>query len=517
MSGSRKPSDYFEDLQRLLSDPATKNSAFEQIHKQSGINKETLRKAYYRAFGACLGNQAFPTDIEKAIVVLCLIMSHKKDPLTPGRLCNLVGNTFGVKVGPKWCSGFLSRHSDLIICHKPGVLSPIRGRNDLIERTRVLVSQWSELVRRKFIHEDNFFVFDETRITRPFDKLPVVTSKLIASPHKETTRGEAFGTFMPFSRPIGDTPFRVYIFQHDENKEMPCARELRQPRGIKRVYMSSDTGYLNKEGFSYIMDEFCEWWSTISGGRDCYLLSDNLGAHMDEETIIKCAQKRVFLWNIVPGSSYWLQVHDDSPFGSLKRIFQIICSEVNFKKDYSAEQRRVLLAGCFYEAESRSFTRENLKHAFDSVGLWPFQPEKILQRAEEQNEVKSDDDGQHLLDLVKRMLEQDEELMEQRRLSVLEWTEMRKVPLIGRYDHSPLKKIRKLDDRKSLSPATKFFQSIPQERMFENIQKGTTCACADCTATFQSSKKWKYCFSCGNSWCPRHAKYYNHHICSTTE
>ena len=95
----------------------------------------------------------------------------------------------------------------------------------------------------KRISEENSFVFDETRIGSDESKTKRYVENGLLEPHQECFQGQAFCTFIPFSRPNGSAPFQAYIFQescengHDVDKYVPARAEEGHIRDtVKRVF-----------------------------------------------------------------------------------------------------------------------------------------------------------------------------------------------------------------------------------------------------------------------------------------
>ncbi len=85
-----------------------------------------------------------------------------------------------------------------------------------------------------------------------------------------------------------------------------------------RLLLESERGYLTLELFEYIMEEFTKWWTTTRPGLHCFMISDNLSIHVNDTIVSKARSQGIHMFNIMPGSSHWFQVHDQVPFASLK-------------------------------------------------------------------------------------------------------------------------------------------------------------------------------------------------------
>ena len=86
-----------------------------------------------------------------------------------------------------------------------------------------------------------------------------------------------------------------------------------------RLYLASETGYLNNILFRRVIEEFTNWWRTTRPGLECHLVSDNLPIHRNRSIVDYAESNGIHMHNIMPGSSHWFQVHDQEPFGSLKK------------------------------------------------------------------------------------------------------------------------------------------------------------------------------------------------------
>ena len=136
--------------------------------------------------------------------------------------------------------------------------------------------------------------------------------------------------YIPFYMPDGTTPFRVYIFKSEDvtkgNEKFevltPSKEEAKEKGyGLEptRLYLSSDTGFLNKSLFRYIIIRFAEWWKINHGFVDCFMICDNLPVHTNDDIRAFAKSMGIHLVFIMPGTSHWFQVHDQQPFGALKK------------------------------------------------------------------------------------------------------------------------------------------------------------------------------------------------------
>ena len=79
------------------------------------------------------------------------------------------------------------------------------------------------------------------------------------------------------------------------------------------------------------------------------------------------------MFNFMPGTSHWFQVHDQLPFANLKKLM------VRKKRLFTLPRwrRMALLMGIFYKAERKAFMPHIVRKSFANVGLWPWNPDLI--------------------------------------------------------------------------------------------------------------------------------------------
>ena len=91
----------------------------------------------------------------------------------------------------------------------------------------------------------------------------------------------------------------------------------------------------------------------------------------------------IHLKNIILGASHWFQVHDQQPFGALKKKmtdkkFQLLTSTKTAVEDEASS-----LIYLFYQLEAETFECDVLRKTFADVGLRPWNPVKYLQICQE--------------------------------------------------------------------------------------------------------------------------------------
>ena len=315
---------------------------------------------------------------------------------------------------------YIGRHSAVLSTKTGKLTSPTRSSKAMLEKTHEFISSLDRLMALKIINKNNLFVFDETIVGDCVSPPKFVGERRNSGGGNLNviqTRAPALGSYIPFSMADGSTPFRVFILRTGKKKRKGAAvttllpakeRLLRsQPH---RLFLSSETGYISSAHFKYIMDEFAKWWTTTRPGLHCFLLCDNVPVHRNKDVVATAKSRGIHLINIMAGSSYWFQVHDQYPFGTLKKMMTI--KKFEFLNCFSAdpEVRRDQLMCIFYQAESIAFASHVLIKSFEYVGLSPWNPSRILECAEQHSPPGSQHPDEELVNelMVRCVRYQDE-------------------------------------------------------------------------------------------------------------
>ena len=104
-------------------------------------------------------------------------------------------------------------------------------------------------------------------------------------------RGKALGSFIPFSKFDGTTPFRVFIMRDKDapkaSDSVPPSRfivKFEETPTIRRLNLTSKSGCLTKSLFRIVQDYFSKWWKQEDPGLKCFFIcgTDQLPVHKNE-------------------------------------------------------------------------------------------------------------------------------------------------------------------------------------------------------------------------------------------
>jgi hypothetical protein len=186
------------------------------------------------------------------------------------------------------------------------------------------------------------------------------------------------------------------------------------------------------------------------------------------------------------------------------------------------QERRDLLLHLFYQAEAEAFEPHIIQKTFAEVGLWPWNPEKILEMCREHSPGQSLPFHNPLVPTIlgiikdieqKKRAEIDKIRSKLKPVKVVSMKELqflksqKEARARANLDGSPQKGTRRMRSLTSVSaqPPGK----RPRVMKMNRIQ----CAVKRCQKSHFWSKKWVSCDKCSKSFCPSHKNRLLKHKC----
>lgn len=334
---------------------------------------------------------AFSAKEEEGIVAFCRKYARRSAPLTIPEFIELTSRfkkyPKGRRFTPSFVTKFVRRHKDVLCLRTEKLTSPTRSPSLMEKYTEDFIAELDPLFNKHTINEKNLFVFDETVIGDTSAKQRRVGERRKSgggNVNVNQKRPKSLGAFLPISQCTGSTPFKVFIRRL--GKLGKRASSKRQSEVIEKVistpteyklYLSSRTGYITIPLFKRIMEHFANWWNRDHAGLECYLICDKLPIHVNDDVVASAKAKGIIIKTIMPGSSHWFQVHDQIPFGLLKK--KMALKKNTFSKVLSLKPKEMedFMMGVFATVESEVFVPSNIVKSFADVGLWPWNPSVI--------------------------------------------------------------------------------------------------------------------------------------------
>ena len=373
-----------------MSNASTRRGAYAKVAEEFGVSVGAIKMMASRAGLTSRVHSlqySFAKKEEEGIVAICIKYARRGEPLTVHDFIELVSRYKKYPKNRRFSRTFVRRHRTSL-CMKPGKLtSPTRVSDLRLQQTEEFINKLDPLFERNIINKKNLFVFDETVIGESD------VQQLVVGEHRKSGGGNinvfkkripALGSFTPFSRCDGTTPFRVFVQRVGKSPKRgrPKRGTVHKEKAVHtadsyRLYLSSKTGYMTKPLFKCIMEHFVKWWNAENPGLHCYLLCDNLNIHINKEVVAFTSARGVNITTIMPGSSHWFQVHDQIPFGTLKKKMADVKNNLSRASSLEPKVMQDFLMGVFSIAESEGLAPSALVKSFEEVGLWPWNPQRI--------------------------------------------------------------------------------------------------------------------------------------------
>lgn len=378
-------------LKYYMSNPSTRDTAYLRVAEEYDTSVAALRMAASRAGMVSQFDSlrfSFSPRSEEALRQVCLKYARRGMPLTIHDFIELASRfkdfPKSEKISRHFVRDFIGRHGN-ILWSKPGkATSPKRSSDVMEQETDKFISDVDPLFEKNTINKSNLFVFDETVIGDSGVMLFCMGERRDSGGgniNAYRKRGKALGCFVPFSLCDGSTPFRVFITKEgssgkdaaSEPQPKPVAKVVPSP-DIHRVYLSSKSGFVTIPLFKCILDEFSKWWKQHHEGLNCYLVCDNMRAHVNESVKEFANARGIHIIPIMRGSSHWFQVHDQLPFGTLKKNMSHKRNSFSRLSSLGPAEMKSFMKGIFMSVEEKALAPEIVLKSFADVGLYPWNP-----------------------------------------------------------------------------------------------------------------------------------------------
>ena len=178
--------------------------------------------------------------------------------------------------------------------------------------------------------------------------------------------------------------------------------------------------------------------------------------------------------------------------------------------------------GLFYEAEAIAFRRTVVKESFARVGLWPWNPEKILKACEENSPAAVHPNQKELTNKLASAIGIHRDTRETRRIQILSGLKPVEVIAIQKPEKRKSRRIR--DTERLVDDAQQPCVVARRKSKRKRVESPTKhshiltcgkerCCAKGCQKTRFWSKKWVFCSKCKKNYCPSHAHLLHKHMC----
>ena len=307
----------------------------------------------------------------------------------------------------KWANGFLKRNSKYLVVEDAATrkaMSQGRKSEKAYEQTYKFTELFEELLSGlretgKPVVAETLVNADETLIREGDNhkgRLQIVPNREKTGIERKDTKVR--GSFLTFVTASGEVPVVVVCMKSEKSEEkskgvrrkrkmfvdIQPARSARHPNKPLVSYVfhtSSPTGYLSRDHVTRGLDLFGHWAEQHVDSNSVVLLWDNLSQHHSLEVLDKCRTLGVTPQMLPPNTSHFLQPLDNKVFATLKTSIRSYYREKKADFDSFSIKYPRLLEMCVELAFQKAFMPSVICSSWENVGLWPFDPFLIKERA----------------------------------------------------------------------------------------------------------------------------------------
>ena len=340
---------------------------------------------------------------ELAIVATCQAFSIANTGLSRNELNDIASGFLGRQVNRKWAGRFLKRHTAELVPRHIKALTGKRAKQETMEDCIAFTKQMQVFFQKHQFPAKAVINFDETLVCDSKTRLEVQRIESTKRQRGEVTqtRSKTIGSIISFISAAGELLYLVYCLKVEksssssttstslDNTEYGNIRLLLEEEAnytrskfVERVYIFTESGRVDTQTNENILDGFYNIWKVLYPGLDCLVLSDQLSAHRALKVLQKNANRGVFLCSLPANTSHFTQPLDDAPFAIFKKQLRLVHQQLNVDIARLGDKANPLhLLSSAYAMEAKAFSKEAINTGFKNTGIYPFNAEKILERA----------------------------------------------------------------------------------------------------------------------------------------
>jgi hypothetical protein len=147
-------------------------------------------------------------------------------------------------------------------------------------------------------------------------------------------------------------------------------------------YLVTPTGRIRGEDWDLIFRRFVEIVKPWIGARSAILYLDNLGSHITSNSLSTSLDNDITLLFLPPNTTHLLQPLDDLAFSTFKTSLKSSMRHYMCSDGFSVESFTQVMLQLSYETMIHGLTREIVQKSFYNTGIFPFNSDKIKDKAE---------------------------------------------------------------------------------------------------------------------------------------
>jgi len=397
-----KTADALPRLEELKKTHGNLPAALSATAAETGVSVDALRMADRRSPSTSPmphGNAVLSREEDTALVALAQAFSINNMPLSALQLRDLVLQRWGHKVSRAWVPRWVKRHKKELSQRSCKALADKRAGPQVMESVDGFCNELDDLLKTHHFTPAGIMNYDETRVDNKGGKMVTKRIHMTAKERSNAlaTRHSTVASLLTFIAADGSVFLSVYVmkakFVEGEDADVQFrlhAAPRTSRRSWPRFYCWTETGFLDGDTFSNVVDLVAAEWAVRNPSTNLLLFGDRLGAHMRPATLEKALERKVYLFFLPPNASHFIQPLDASPFGSFHVVMRGSNEQLTIDGMMTNTGTRDSLLASAFVAERKAFEPHIVREAFRTTGLFPFDRAVIIARAKENLGVGED-------------------------------------------------------------------------------------------------------------------------------
>lgn len=308
---------------------------------------------------------------------------------------------FNINLSKNWIFRWKEKNSHIIRTRKTKLLAEKGSDMTIIDELNDFIDVVEKYKMKMSLNETTIVNYDETRICYGSGNELALEWKGKERSNTLRVKTKCIASLVPFISAFEEVLMMVVVLKGKEGKNenetlveiglsTQPGYETRSKRTFPVYYIATDSGFLNSMVFHQAIIKFYEVWNAIHPRLNVWLFDDQLGAHLNNDSIIHAIKNNGIPFFFPSNCSHFLQPLDSTPFALLKKNINSIGGQTLFISDFFDKNQTSIAFSAIYQACERSFTPSVIKSGFPKTGIWPWNPQLIIENTQKNIEGKTD-------------------------------------------------------------------------------------------------------------------------------
>jgi hypothetical protein len=386
--------DMVEELYHQVQSGAHVVETAHKLAAHAKIKPSQLLRSFYRHTPHPDRHRNFllSSEQEKKLALAALTMSTLNEDWSVLQTQEAAQVMFGIQMSENAILDFRKRHHDCLSLQVPKSLGKKRQAPGIYDEVLYWSSKMNKYLDHHSFVQSAVVNYDECRIvfnnTEGLWIKRLISKKKKKPQNKSRVKGKHIGTYIPFVSADGEHLASFFIFpanfrdktSSDLKITLPSSTQHTRSAPEPPIILFNETGYLQKEDFKVIMEEFILIWKNRHPGLHCCLIGDNLKAHRNHKFVANAMKNDIFMIFLVADTTHWSQPLDTLLFALLKQKSRELGAALKYLQIFTPKEL-ISIVDIVMKASKHAFQRHHLMQSFKDCGLWPFNPELIKELA----------------------------------------------------------------------------------------------------------------------------------------